>query len=155
MAWILSIFAALLVFVLAAVVVGRVAYQLGHRARRSVYDLDEAVQFVADSLPFEVSSRISFDDVRQILLWHVEYLQAKGVAGYGSEPEEPERLVVVPDDEPVAYVLGRVSEHGLDVSDEEVVAVLDAETGYYRAIGAIGGPVSGPPEDNGEGGQGV
>ncbi|MBV6510255.1 MAG: hypothetical protein JJLCMIEE_03386 [Acidimicrobiales bacterium] len=150
MAWILITFASLLVFVLAAVAVGRVSLQLAQRARRSVYDLDEAVQFVADALPFEVSSQISYDDVRQILLWHVEYLQAKGVADYGSEPAEPERLVVVPDHEPVAYVLGRVSEHGLDVSDEDVLAVLDAETEYYRAIGAIGGPVSGPPEGDGD-----
>jgi hypothetical protein len=47
-------------------------------------------------------------------------------------------LVVVPDDEPLAYIIGKVESQGLDIPDERVVAVLDVEQDYYEAIGAIG-----------------
>ena len=52
-------------------------------------------------------------------------------------------LVVVPDDEPVAWVIGRLEEQGESISDEVVVTVLAVEEQYYEAIGAIGPRVSG------------
>jgi hypothetical protein len=142
--WILL--TALLVFVVAAVSIGVVSGSLAQRPRRSVYDLEEAVDFVADRLPDELTSQISYDDVRSVLLFHCDYLAAKGVASERTADDIGTALVVVPDDEPTAYVLGKVGDAGLALSDDDVVAILDAELAYYEAIGAIGPQLESPPE---------
>jgi hypothetical protein len=142
--WILL--SALCVFVVAAVSVGVVSGSLAQRPRRSVYDLEEAVEFVADRLPEELTASVSYDDVRSVLLFHCDYLAAKGVASERTADDIGSAMVVVPDDEPTAFVLGRVGEAGLELSDEDVVTILDAELGYYEAIGAIGPRLEEPEE---------
>jgi hypothetical protein len=144
--WWWIVLSAVLVFVIAAVSIGVVSGSLARRPRRSVYDLDEAVDFVADRLPQELTAVVSFDDVRSVLLFHCDYLAAKGVASERTADDIGTALVVVPDDEPTAYVLGKVGEQGLDLADEDVVAILDAELAYYEAIGAIGPRLDGPAE---------
>ena len=136
--WLWVVLAVVCTFVIAAVSIGVVSGSLAQRPRRSVYDIEEAVDFVADRLPDEVTAEVSFDDVRSVLLFHCDYLAAKGVASERTADDIGTALVVVPDDEPIAYILGRVTEAGLDLSDEQVVTILDAETRYYEAIGAFG-----------------
>lgn len=125
-------------FVIAAVSIGMVTNTLASRPRRSVYDLEEAINFVADRLPQEVTAQVSFDDVEQVLLFHCDYLESKGIASPKAADDIGSDLVVVPDVEPIAYVLGAVDSAGLGISDENVLAILDAETEYYRAIGLFG-----------------
>ena len=144
--WLWVVLAVLGTFVIAAVSVGVVSGSLAQRPRRSVYDLEEAVDFVADLLPDDMTAQISYDDVRSVLLFHCDYLAAKGVASERTADDIGSALVVVPDDEPTAYVLGRVTEDGLGLSDDDVVRILDAELDYYRAIGAIGPRLEGPDE---------
>lgn len=144
--WLWVVLAVLGTFVIAAVSVGVVSGSLAQRPRRSVYDLEEAVDFVADLLPDDMTAQISYDDVRSVLLFHCDYLAAKGVASERTADDIGSALVVVPDDEPTAYVLGRVTEDGLGLSDDDVVRILDAELEYYRAIGAIGPRLEGPDE---------
>jgi len=144
--WIWILLAAVACFVIAAVTVGGVTTNLAERPRRSVYDLDEAVDFVADRLPDELTAELSYDDVRAVLLAHCDYLEAKGVASEKAADDIGEGLVVVPDDEPVAWVIGRLEELGVAVADPDVVTVLDVEEQYYEAIGAIGPRVSGPDD---------
>lgn len=146
--WIWWLLGALVVFAVAALSVGIVSGSLARRPRRSVYDLEEAVVFVADRLPDELTARLSYDDVRAVLLFHCDYLAAKGVASERTADDIGASLVVVPDDEPVAVVLGRVEEAELDLADTDVITILEAEVGYYRAIGAIG------PELDGDGAPG-
>jgi hypothetical protein len=133
-------------FLIAAVSVGVVSGSLAQRPRRSVYDLEEAVDFVADRLPEELTAEVSYDEVRSVLLFHCDYLAAKGVASERTADDIGSALVVVPDDEPIAYILGRVSDAELALRDEDVVTILDVETQYYEAIGAIGPQVA-EPED--------
>jgi hypothetical protein len=136
---VLVVFAGAVVVLIALVAVGREAFTLGAQPRQAHFDLEEAVKFVADRLPDEVTARLSYDDVRSLLRWHLEYLRDRGVpvrrdqAGSGGP-------VVVEDDEGIAYVLGRADEDGLDATDTEVAFVLDAEVAYFEAIGAIGAP---------------
>jgi hypothetical protein len=138
LAVVLIVVAVVAVVVIALVAVGREAFTLGAQPKQAHFDLEEAVEFVADRLPEEVTARLSFDDVRSLLRWHLEYLRDRGVpvrrdqAGRGGP-------VVVEDDEGIAFVLGRADEDGLDVTDTEVAFVLDAELAYFEAIGAIGG----------------
>ena len=144
--WIWIVLAALGTFVIAAATVGGVTGSLARRPRRSVYDLEEAVEFVSERLPPELTSALSYDDVEAVLEAHCDYLAEKGVASGATADDIGSGLVVVPDDEPVAWILGRLDERGLDVTDEQVVQVLSVEERYYVAIGAIGPRVDGPDE---------
>ena len=144
--WLWVALAVVLTFVIAAVSIGVVSRSLATRPRRSVYDLEEAVEFVADRLPDELTARASFDDVREVLVFHCDYLAEKGVASERTADDIGTGLVVVPDDEPTAYVLGKVEAAGLDLSDDDVVTILDTEVLYYEAIGVFGPQLQEPPE---------
>lgn len=147
--WFWIVLAALGTFVIAAAAIGGVSGSLARRPRRSVYDLEEAVEFVAERLPETATAELSFDDVRAVLAAHCDYLAAKGVASARTADDIGSGLVVVPDDEPVAWILGRLEAEGVAVDDAQVVTVLEVETRYYRAIGAIGPEVEGPGEPAG------
>ena len=133
--WILVALA--LAFAVAAVVVGREARRLDAEPPRPVFDPDEAVEWVANHLPFEVSAVLSHDDVRQILDWNLEYFRSKGVSGNGSTPHV-EAPIVVGGAETVAYVLDQATKTGRDYQPDQVLAVLDAQMSYLEAIGAVG-----------------
>ncbi len=124
-------------FAIAAAVVGREARRLDAEPPHPVFDPDEAVEWVANHLPFEVSAVLSHDDVRRILNWNLEYFRAKGVSGNGSTPHL-EGPIVVGGAETVAYVLDQADRGGLEVTPEQVLAVLDAQMSYLEAIGAVG-----------------
>jgi hypothetical protein len=54
-----------------------------------------------------------------------------------------EELVVVPEDERLGWILGRVDaaeqgEPGGELTDDQVVAILEANSGYERSIGVVG-----------------
>ena len=143
---VLVIIAAVIVVVIALVAVGAVTGRLADEPRRSVFDVNEAVQYVADRLPDDVTAVLSFDDVSAIIAWHLDYLQQKGVAGESDHDLEdlPSGPVVTADDEAVAYVIGRAHDVGVELEDVHVFEVLAVEQDYLRAIGAIGGEVPAP-----------
>ena len=126
-----------IVCAIAAVVVGREARRLDAEPPRPVFDPDEAVEWVANHLPFEVSAVLSHDDVRKILDWNLQYFRSKGVSGNGSTPHV-ETPIVVGGAETVAYVLDQANRSGADFTAEQVHAVLDAQMSYLEAIGAVG-----------------
>ena len=132
-----------LVFAIAAVVIGREARRLDAVPPRPVFDLDEAVDWVAEHLPFEVSAVLSHDDVRRIIDLNLEFFRMKGTAGNGHAPAT-EGPVVVGGAETVDYVLRRAAALGASYTAPQVHAVLDAQMTYLEAIGAIGPEV--PPE---------
>ncbi|MCU0269345.1 MAG: hypothetical protein MUF83_11950 [Acidimicrobiales bacterium] len=142
------VLACLVVVAIALVAVGRVTARLNAEPPLPVYDLEQAVEHVAEHLPFDVSAQLGYDDVRAILSWHLDYLEAKGVAAEQEWDQLPVGPLVAADDEGVAYVLGRAEEAGLEVEDTQVVEVLEAEVDYLRAIGAIGSPVPPPQLDD-------
>jgi hypothetical protein len=133
------------VLAIGVVAVGAVVNRLAIEAPVSVFDEDEAVDWIADRLPFDVASQLSHEDVRALVLWHLAFLEGRGVATETSFEEAPDAVVVAEDDG-LAYVLGQASEAGLDVDDVQVVAVLEAEQDYLEAIGAIGPRVADPIE---------
>ncbi len=139
-------------FVIAAVAVGSTTARLATQARRTVYDLDEAVAFVADGLPDDVTAAISYDDVRAVLGWNLDLLQARGIASLRTAHDPGSGLIVVGDDEPLAWIIGRIDEIGPDepgaqVTDEQVLAILTANRRYEQSIGVIGDEVSVPRLD--------
>ncbi|MEY2460111.1 MAG: hypothetical protein QOG30_1941 [Acidimicrobiaceae bacterium] len=140
----LVVVAALLVVVIALVAVGRESFTLGAQPKQAHFDLEEAVEFVADRLPDEVTAVLTYDDVRSILRWHLEYLRDRGVPVRRDQTEGGP--VVVEDDEGVAWVLGKADDAGLEVTDADVAIVLEVELAYFDAIGAIGGEAPGLPD---------
>ncbi len=131
MAVVLLVLTAVLIFVIAAVAIGREANRLAGQAPRPVFDMDEAVEWIGERLPFEVTAELSHDDVRQIVQWSLDHLAVNGT---------DEVLVV--EDEAVAYVQVRARGAGHPWTEAEIQAVLVVQLDYLRAIGAAG-----PPED--------
>jgi hypothetical protein len=135
---------AVVVIIIGLVSVGGVTARLAAAPPRSLFDLDEAVEFVAGHVPDDVTAELSYDDVRALLGWHLEYLEARGLSAEGVAEGAVDLPVVTGDDEGVAHVLGRAAENGLEVDDVAVVEVIEAEGTYLRAIGALGDPVDHP-----------
>lgn len=127
-----------LVFAIAAVVVGREARRLDAVPPTPTFDLDEAVEYVANHLPFDVGAVLSHADVRRILEWNLEFLRSKGVSANGSEPHPTETPIVVGGGEAVEFVLERSTAADAGYTAPQVRSVLDAQLAYLEAIGAIG-----------------
>lgn len=145
MTWIFLIVGLVLVVVIGLVVLGRETARLADVARPAVFDMTEAVDFIADRLPLETQARISHDDVRWVLLADADLLEdataeppapADEVEDEDEDPA-PERLVV-DEDAAVARILELADGSGRDLADEDIVAVLDGRLAYLEAIGAIG-----------------
>jgi hypothetical protein len=137
--------AVVVVVVIALVAVGREAFTLAAQPRQALFDVDEAVDFVADELPAEVTARITYDDVRALLRFHLDHLAA---AGAPAERWNAGRsgLVIVDDEEGAEILMTRAIGAGLDLTADDVAAVLAAELAYFEAIGAIGPAVPEPLE---------
>jgi hypothetical protein len=142
-----SVLVVAIVFAVAAVVVGREARRLDAEPPKPVFDLDEAVSWVAQHLPFDVSAVLSYDDVRKILDWHLEYLRLRGVSsnGHGPQTRGP---IVVGGAETVDYVLRKANTAGFDFTPVQVHAVLEAQMTYLESIGAVGPLADGTEEGN-------
>ena len=132
-----AVAALLIVFVIAAVVIGREARRLGNVPPKPVFDFEEAVDWVCRHVSDDVAAELTPDDVRQIINWHLEYFRLKGVSsnGHGAQSEGP---VVVGGAETVDFVLMRAQSAGSEYTPAQVHAVLDAQMTYLEAIGAIG-----------------
>ena len=127
MAILLIVLAVVAVFVIAAVTIGRETSRLAEQSPRPVFDMDEAVEWIGDRLPFEVSAQLSHDDVRQILQWSLDHLAVSA---------DDEVLVV--DEETLAYVQVRARDSGHGWTEREIRSVLEAQLTYLEAIGAAG-----------------
>ncbi|HEX6416947.1 MAG TPA: hypothetical protein VFZ77_00575 [Acidimicrobiales bacterium] len=149
MVWLFVVLAAVLVFAIAAVAVGREAFRLGHQPPATILDLDEAVAQVADGLPLVSQARLSFDDVRALVAAALDHLQESGVlarpGGDVALPGGDTPEIVLADDDAVAVVLGRAEDAGMDVTDDDVYAVIANLHTYLADIGAVGPPASGRP----------
>ncbi len=129
-------------FIIAAVVIGREAHRLDAMSPRVVFDLDEAVLSVSERLPEEVTSELSYADVRDLLRWHMADLRAQGLKPPAAldEPQDPAKLIVVDEDASVGSLIARVASEGRTYSREDVSAVVEAHFEYLREIGAVGPP---------------
>ena len=139
------VLAVVAVAVIALVAVGREAFTMASQPKQALFDVDEAVDFVADAIPDEISARITYDDVRALLRWHLEHLAALGTPANRWDAGRS-RLVVVDDEEGAEVLMTRAIQSGLDLTPDDVAAVLAAELAYFEAIGAVGPPVPEPLE---------
>ena len=137
---ILVVLAALSVFAIAAVAVGREAHRLDAVAPRAVYVLDEAVDFVADRLPADSQARLTPAEVEELLVFHMQWLHAKGLQPDGVVDRQQDLdLVVVTEDDLIGYLLGEAERTGVEILDDvDAVNTVDAHLEYFEAIGAVG-----------------
>ena len=136
-----SVLAALASFVIAAVVIGREARRLDSVAPRAVYDLDQAIEFVADRLPAETQARLTFDELRVLLKLHMRWIHDKGLqpADVIDRPQDITDVIVLGEETLTAYLLGKVEESRIEVLDDvDVVHVVRAHLAYFEMIGAVG-----------------
>ena len=107
-----------------------------------MFDLDEAVLSVSERLPEEVTSQLSYADVRDLVRWHMNDLRSQGLKPPAAvdEPQDPSKLVVVDEDASVGSLAARVVSEGRTYSHEEIEAVVEAHFEYLREIGAVGPP---------------
>ena len=140
MGWLFLILGALLVFAIAAAFVGSETFRLGHETRSAIFDVDEATQEVGNGLPEEVQARLTYDEVRRLILATLHHLEGKGLAALpGGDIHTPD-AVVIGEDDAVAVVLGAVDTEGLEVSDEDAYQVIHALLSHLDRIGALGPP---------------
>jgi hypothetical protein len=139
--FVLIVLAAMFTFVIAAVVVGREARRLDSVAPRSVYIVDEAVEFVAEFLPAGTQSRLTPDELEQLLTFHMRWLHSKGLqpSNVVDRRQDISNPVVVNEDTLTGYLLGEAERNGITILDDvDVVNVVDAHHAYFEAIGAVG-----------------
>ncbi len=133
--------AAISVFLIAALVVGREARRLDAVAPRAVYGLLEATEFVADLLPPTTQARLTLDELREMLVLHMRWLHAQGLQPdkVVDRPQEIHDVVLITEDQLTGYLLSEASKAGVEVLDDvDVVYVVQAHLAYFNAIGAVG-----------------
>jgi hypothetical protein len=129
------------VFVIAAVSIGREARRLDAVAPRAVYLLDDAVAFVAAQLPVESQARLTFDEVQQLLVAHMRWLHAKGLQPRDviDRQQDIDDELVVSEDTITAWLLGEAERLQIELLDDvDAVRVVQAHLAYFEEIGAVG-----------------
>jgi hypothetical protein len=146
--WLFVVLAGVVVFAIAAAVVGREARRLDAVAPRAVYQPDEALQFVAEHLPDETQARLTPAELERLLIAHLRWLHRKGLQPDDviDRPQDIDQPVVVVEDDVTAYLLGAAETEGIEILDDvDVVYVVEAHLAYFDAIGAVG-PVADDPD---------
>jgi hypothetical protein len=139
--WVFLAAAALVTFAIAAGVVGREAHRLDAVAPRSVYVVDEAVEFVAEFLPTDSQARLTPAELEQLLTIHMRWLHAKGLqpTNVVDRRQDIADLVIVGENDLTAFLLAEAEAAGIEILDDvDVVNVVDAHLAYFEAIGAVG-----------------
>ena len=149
MALVVGLLAFGIVVAIAAVLVVREAGRMAKDPPPTLFDLDDAYEWVVDNVPDDVAATLTPDDVRRILGFQVEYFKRKGVSTNGSAPRVG-GPAVVGGSETVAYLLERAEATGEAYLPEQVYAVIETQLDYLQAIGAIG-PVVEPPDPESSG----
>ena len=123
MTWIFLLLGLVLVVVIGLVVLGRETARLSDVARPAVFDMTEAIDFIADRLPEATQARISHDDVRWVLLADADLLEdataelppeghERNDDGDAPDADATHHTVAEQDlDETTAWLLDRVLRH--------------------------------------------
>ena len=132
-----------IVFVIAAFAIGRETHRLDAMPPAPSFELVYAVDWIAERLPEEISAQITYEDVRDIVDWHLQEMAEHGVQQSAAATEG--ELVVVDDNAAVDAVMYRALSEGREFTLDQVKAVLNGELAYLEAIGAVG-PEAGSTE---------
>ena len=118
--------AVLTVGAVAVLALKRAEALLSERTPPVLFEVDEAIEFVARALPAEQTARLSYEDVEALLGWHLVHLAGR------------DQGVDIGDEQAVADLVARAGVEGRGIGAADVRAVLAAEGEYLAAIGALG-----------------
>ena len=141
MIWLFIVIAAVGVFLIAALTIGREARRLDAMAPRAVYQLEQAADFVAMSLPETTQARLTMEELEKLLMMHMNWLHSKGLLPDRAvdQRQDISTPIVVTEDSLIAYLLGESDRAGIQIMDDvDLVNVTDAHLAYFDAIGAVG-----------------
>ena len=141
MIWLFIVIAAIGVFLVAALTIGREARRLDAMAPRAVYQLEQAADFVAMSLPESTQARLTMEELEKLLVLHMNWLHSKGLlpAKAVDQRQDISTPIVVTEDSLIGYLLGESDKAGIQIMDDvDLVNVTDAHLAYFDAIGAVG-----------------
>jgi hypothetical protein len=127
------VLAAVVVVVVALVSVGWAVGKTTSMPDQIVVDAHEAIEFCAQALPVEITSVLSYDELRRLLRLHLEWVQA-----FHWAPEGDLRGPIVFEElDAVDYLMERADIVGLDATRQQVIAVIEAHSAYLQVMGAI------------------
>lgn len=135
------VIATVLVFAIAAVIVGREARRLDSVAPRAVYELEQATKYVADHLPASTQARVTYEELRKLLVFHMRWLHDRGFQPEGVVDlrQDIGQELVINEDTVAAYLLGAAEKSRIEILDDvDVIHVVQSHLDYFNAIGAIG-----------------
>ena len=135
------VIATVLVLAIAAVIVGREARRLDSVAPRAVYELEQATKFVADHLPASTQARVTYEELRKLLVFHMRWLHDHGLQPEGVVDlrQDIAQELVINEDTVAAYLLGAAEKSRIEILDDvDVIHIVQTHLDYFNAIGAIG-----------------
>jgi len=139
--WLFIVLATVGVFLIAALTIGREARRLDALAPRAVYQLEQATDFVAMSLPETTQARLTMEELEQLLVMHMNWLHGKGLLpdkAVDHRQDDSTRLVIT-EESLIGYLLGESDKAGIQIIDDvDLVNVTEAHLAYFEAIGAVG-----------------
>jgi hypothetical protein len=145
MIWVAVFVGLVLIVAIAVVAVSRVSVELEGTIAPALLEIDDAVEVVADSLPFEVSAIVSHDDVRQVVNWVLAWFDELGmVSDFGEELGGEwirEERAVADEIGAVDYAVAQALDEGADIDALHVTVIVDSFVRYLRDIGAVGDEV--------------
>jgi len=95
-----------------------------------VYDEDEAVAFILESLPEETKKRIGEDEVDYVLDVMCDFYDEKGLMDEDSTEEAS-----IDEEEMYKFIQKAVKKDKVDISDEEIELILQGEYEYGVSVG--------------------
>ena len=125
--------AAALIIAIAFVAVGHAVGVTEDMPDQIVVDVHEAIEFCAEALPHDVTATLSYDELRRVLRFHLEWIQA-----YHWAPESAGQAPIVFEQfDALDYVMERAEVTRLEISRDHAAAVIQAHSDYLRVVGAI------------------
>jgi hypothetical protein len=140
---VLIVVAVLAVLAVAVFTVTVVSGRLANEPAPAVLRVEDAVDWIAERLPEEVTAQLSYDDVKRIVLWHLDWFTDVGLSSdFGEELgavnfADPV-LVEVDGEAAYDFVVERAIRERPELEPVHVVVVLDRHVAYLREIGALG-----------------
>ncbi len=133
MVYLIVILTALAVIGAGLVAVGEGVGKTRKMPKQIILNVEEAIEFCAESLPIDVSSVVSYDELRRVMRLHLEWLQAYHWAP-DSDDDGP---IVFEEFDSLDYVMERADIIGLEIEREHAQKVISVHTSYLQVMGAI------------------
>ncbi len=131
--WLILGFAAFAVLAIGLVFVGWGVDKTRTAPPQITIDINDAIDFCAEALPDEVTAEISYEDLRRLMRYHLEWIQYHhwSPEGTGTLP------IIYTGDDAADYVAERAQHWALDVTRDQTDAVVAANDAFLQYSGAI------------------